>query len=60
MSNFNCDHCNKPITEDDAGYYRTGCEHYPISIIERNKQAFVLDGFEFDESKYVIFKEYKK
>jgi hypothetical protein len=30
MSSFQCEHCGKPILEDDDGYY-TGCDHYPVA-----------------------------
>lgn len=42
MSNFNCPTCGMGITEDENGYYITGCKHYSIEKIKKKKTTIEI------------------
>jgi len=38
MSNFKCPHCGTLILEGEDGNYITGCEHYPMEQVKRDRK----------------------
>lgn len=54
MSNFNCEKCGTPITEDENGYYPDGCEHYPPDLALQQVAKRVEDMSEKDWEEYFV------
>ena len=60
MSNFTCPECGVDILEDEKGYYKTGCPHYPIEDITELSGKFISDGATQEEADYLAFALMKK
>jgi hypothetical protein len=51
MSSFACDVCGLPIIENQYGVYITGCNHYPLDVLNADK---LYDGTHIKFPEIVI------